>query len=72
MDASHTGHAIADTNGRFLDFDRCYSGVLGPGRGELLIRVGRPADAALAYQAALALGMSAPERAFIERRLAAL
>jgi RNA polymerase sigma-70 factor (ECF subfamily) len=41
-------------------------------RGELLTRVGRPADAALAYQAALALGMSAPERAFIERRRAAL
>jgi RNA polymerase sigma-70 factor, ECF subfamily len=41
-------------------------------RGELLTRVGRPADAALAYQAALALGLSAPERAFIERRLAAL
>jgi RNA polymerase sigma-70 factor (ECF subfamily) len=41
-------------------------------RGELLTRVGRPADAALAYQAALALGMSAPERAFIEHRLAAL
>jgi RNA polymerase sigma-70 factor (ECF subfamily) len=41
-------------------------------RGELLTRVGRPADAALAYRAALALGMSAPERAFIERRLAAL
>jgi len=41
-------------------------------RGELLTRVGRPADAALAYQAALALGMSAPERAFIERRLGAL
>jgi RNA polymerase sigma-70 factor, ECF subfamily len=40
-------------------------------RGELLTRVGRPADAALAYRAALALGMSAPERAFIERRLAA-
>jgi RNA polymerase sigma-70 factor (ECF subfamily) len=41
-------------------------------RGELLSRVGRPADAVQAYQAALALGMSAPERAFIERRLAAL
>jgi RNA polymerase sigma-70 factor (ECF subfamily) len=41
-------------------------------RGQLLTRVGRPADAALAYQAALALGMSAPERAFIERRRAAL
>ena len=29
-------------------------------------------DPALAYQAALAVGMSAPERAFIERRRAAL
>lgn len=41
-------------------------------RAELLARVGRVADAALAYQAALRLGMSAPERAFIERRLADL
>jgi len=38
----------------------------------LLTRVGRRADAAQAYQAALTLGMSAPERAHIERRLAAL
>ena len=41
-------------------------------RAELLTRVGRQADAARAYQAALRLPMSAPERAFIERRLAAL
>lgn len=41
-------------------------------RAELLARLGRRADAALAYRAALRLGMSAPERAFIERRLAAL
>ena len=41
-------------------------------RAELLTRVGRQADAAQAYQAALRLPMSAPERAFIERRLAAL
>jgi RNA polymerase sigma-70 factor (ECF subfamily) len=41
-------------------------------RAELLARVGRPADAAQAYRAALRLGMSAPERAFIERRLAAV
>jgi RNA polymerase sigma-70 factor, ECF subfamily len=41
-------------------------------RAELLTRVGRRADAARAYQAALRLGMSAPEHAFVERRLAAL
>jgi len=41
-------------------------------RAELLARVGRRADAAQAYRAALRLGMSAPERAFIERRLAAV
>jgi len=41
-------------------------------RAELLARVGRPVDAAQAYRAALQLGMSAPERAFIERRLAAV
>ena len=41
-------------------------------RAELLTRIGRPADAAQAYQAALRLPMSAPERAFIERRLAAI
>jgi RNA polymerase sigma-70 factor, ECF subfamily len=41
-------------------------------RAELLTRVGRHADAAQAYQAALRLPMSAPERAFIERRLAAI
>jgi RNA polymerase sigma-70 factor, ECF subfamily len=41
-------------------------------RAELLTRVGRRADAATAYQAALRLGMSAPEHAFVERRLAAL
>jgi RNA polymerase sigma-70 factor (ECF subfamily) len=41
-------------------------------RAELLSRVGRRADAARAYQAALRLGMPAPEHAFVERRLAAL
>jgi RNA polymerase sigma-70 factor (ECF subfamily) len=41
-------------------------------RAELLTRIGRRTDAAKAYQAALTLGMSAPERAHIERRLAAL
>ena len=41
-------------------------------RAELLTRVGRAADAARAYEAALRLPMSAPERAFIERRRAAL
>lgn len=41
-------------------------------RAELLTRVGRHADAASAYRGALTLGMPAPERAHIERRLAAL
>ena len=41
-------------------------------RAELLTRVGRHADAARAYKAALQLGMSAPEHDFVERRLAAL
>lgn len=41
-------------------------------RAELLTRVGRHADAAQAYQAALRLPMSAPERAFIEHRLATI
>ena len=41
-------------------------------RAELLTRVGRHADAARAYEAALRLPMSTPERAFVERRLAAL
>ena len=41
-------------------------------RAELLSRVGRAADAAQAYRAALQLGMSAPQHAFVERRLAAL
>ena len=41
-------------------------------RAELLCRVGRPADAAEAYQAALRLGLPAPERAFIERRIGEL
>ncbi len=38
-------------------------------RAELLRRLGRPTDAAAAYRAALQLEPSAPERAFIGRRL---
>ncbi|HEY7921402.1 MAG TPA: sigma-70 family RNA polymerase sigma factor [Streptosporangiaceae bacterium] len=38
-------------------------------RAELLCRLGRRADAALAYQAALELAPAAPERDFIGRRL---
>jgi RNA polymerase sigma-70 factor (ECF subfamily) len=41
-------------------------------RAELLTRLGRRPDAAAAYRAALALGLPAPERDFIGRRLAAL
>jgi RNA polymerase sigma-70 factor (ECF subfamily) len=38
-------------------------------RAELLRQLGRPADAAAAYRAALQLEPAAPERAFIARRL---
>jgi RNA polymerase sigma-70 factor, ECF subfamily len=41
-------------------------------RAELLTRVGRHADAAQAYRAALALTMSEPAQAFVASRLAAL
>jgi RNA polymerase sigma-70 factor, ECF subfamily len=41
-------------------------------RAELLSRVGRPADAAQAYRSALRLGLSEPQRAHLERRLAEL
>jgi RNA polymerase sigma-70 factor (ECF subfamily) len=41
-------------------------------RAELLRRLDRPAEAAEAYRAALALALPRPERAFIERRLAEL
>jgi len=41
-------------------------------RAELLTQLGRRAEAAEAYRAALALAMPAPERAHIARRLAAL
>lgn len=41
-------------------------------RAELLTRVGRYADAAQAYRAALELEMPAPERAYVERRRATL
>jgi RNA polymerase sigma-70 factor (ECF subfamily) len=41
-------------------------------RAELLGRVGRQADAAQAYRSALRLGMSEPQRAHLERRLAEL
>ncbi len=38
-------------------------------RADLLVRLGRPAQAALAYQAALACTTNAAERAFLEQRL---
>jgi RNA polymerase sigma-70 factor, ECF subfamily len=41
-------------------------------RAELLTRLGRRPAAAAAYRAALALGLPAPERDFVGRRLAAL
>ncbi len=39
-------------------------------RADLLRRIGRRAEAASAYRAALALEMNAADRAFLERRLA--
>src|SRR5690242_12380778 len=39
-------------------------------RAEFLRRLGRPAEARAAYQAALALARSAPERRYLERRIA--
>jgi RNA polymerase sigma-70 factor, ECF subfamily len=41
-------------------------------RADLLRRLGRPAEAAAAYDAAIALTGNQPERAFLERRLASL
>ena len=41
-------------------------------RAELLRRVGRRAEAVAAYQAAIALEPSAPERAFLARRISTL
>jgi RNA polymerase sigma-70 factor, ECF subfamily len=41
-------------------------------RGELLQRLGRPAEARAAYQQALGLARQDPERRFLERRLAEL
>jgi RNA polymerase sigma-70 factor (ECF subfamily) len=38
-------------------------------RAELLGRLGRPADAVAAYQAALDLAPAAPERDFLTRRI---
>jgi len=40
-------------------------------RAELLRRLGRPAEARAAYQNALALARTVPERRFLERRIAA-
>jgi RNA polymerase sigma-70 factor (ECF subfamily) len=41
-------------------------------RADLCRRLGRTAEAALAYERALALTQQGPERRFLERRLAAL
>jgi RNA polymerase sigma-70 factor, ECF subfamily len=41
-------------------------------RAELLRRLGRPAEAAEAYRAALRLALPRPEHAFITRRLTEL
>ena len=41
-------------------------------RGELLRRLGRPVEARAAYERALELASSEPERRFLERRIAEL
>ena len=43
--------------------------LLHAARADLLRRLGRSAEAADAYRAALALGMNAADRTFLERRL---
>jgi RNA polymerase sigma-70 factor (ECF subfamily) len=50
-----------------LDLDGWY--LFHAVRADLLRRLGRPADAAPAYEAAIARTANAAERAFLERRL---
>jgi RNA polymerase sigma-70 factor, ECF subfamily len=60
--------ALAITEGLDLDGYR----YLHSTRAELLVRLGRPNEAASAYQRALELTSHAPEQRFLERRLAEL
>ena len=60
--------ALALVDGLELDRYRLFHAV----RADLLRRLGRDAEAALAYEAAIARTGNATERAFLERRRQAL
>jgi RNA polymerase sigma-70 factor (ECF subfamily) len=60
--------ALALTDGIALDGFYLFHAI----RADLLRRLGRKTEAARAYQAAIALAENAPERGFLERRLAAM
>jgi predicted RNA polymerase sigma factor len=64
-EAGDPGAALGIVDGLELDEYR----YLHSTRAELLRRLGRPAEAAAAYERALALTTAAPERRFLERRL---
>jgi RNA polymerase sigma-70 factor (ECF subfamily) len=66
VDGPAAGLALVDA----LDLPRHH--VYHAGRADLLRRLGRDAEAAQAYEAALALVGNAPERAFLMHRLASL
>jgi RNA polymerase sigma-70 factor (ECF subfamily) len=67
-EAGDPGAALAIVDALALDEYR----YLHSTRAELLRRLGRPAEARAAYERALALTTAAPERRFLERRLAEL
>jgi RNA polymerase sigma-70 factor, ECF subfamily len=60
--------ALAQVDGLELDGYHLFHAI----RADLLRRLGRDAEAALAYEAAIARAGNAPERAFLERRRRAL
>lgn len=64
------GLAELDALGAPRELARYY--LLPATRGELLRRAGRPLEASAAFREALACGCSAPERRFLEQRLAQL
>jgi RNA polymerase sigma-70 factor (ECF subfamily) len=69
-DGPRAGLALIDAilaRGDLMDYHLAHSA-----RGDLCRRLGRTADAVAAYERALALTTQAPERRFIERRLAEL
>jgi RNA polymerase sigma-70 factor, ECF subfamily len=65
-EADGPGPALAIVDGLGLDQYTYWHST----RAELLRRLGRPAEARAAYQAALALAGSAPERRFLRQRIA--